>query len=454
MFLLHNKKKSFTLVLFLILLLFLTTACSRNVNKPVTALPWDIPEGELRPQVWGQFFPHQYSSYQKNSEVIDEDKTNYGSSERKSHIARFPWKQTIWDGYGFAKDYNEERGHTWAVIDLMSTQRVNEHTAGSCLTCKTPNVPVLYEKLGDDYYATPLSEHLKDPNSMIPISCANCHDNDTMELKIVQPPLRDALEKLGQDPDKLSHQEKRTMVCAQCHVEYYFDNENKNKVTFPWTKGFEPADIEEYYEEFNFVDWKHEKTGQGMLKTQHPEFETFNDSAHFQAGVSCADCHMPYMKAGNEKYSSHWWTSPLKTVEQSCGTCHKDGGETRRSRVKYIQDKVADQLHKAGRISEELILSIEAAQKIGDIDQDKLEEAKKLSRRSVWYWDFVAAENSMGFHNPEKALHSLADSIDYARQGLTLVREAVAQVGGTITIVPATTETATPTREVTVKPEV
>lgn len=445
------KVISLSLIALCFVLIF---GCSRNVNQPVASLSWNIPEGELDSSEWGKYFPHQYSSYKKNLEVTDEDKANYGSSERKSHLAHYPWKQTIWAGYGFSKDYNEDRGHVWSVTDLISTQRVNEDTPGSCLTCKTPNVPVLYEKMGDDYYATPLSEHLEDPNSMAPIGCANCHDNETMELKIVQPPLRDALKKLGKDPDNLSHQEKRTLVCAQCHVEYYFDKDNKKRVTFPWTEGFEPADIERYYDKFQFVDWSHAKTDQGMLKTQHPEFETFQDSAHEEAGVSCADCHMPYMKAGNEKYSSHWWTSPLKTAEQSCGTCHKDGAESRRERVKYIQDKVADQLHKAGRLSEELILSIEAAEKIAGIDTVKLEEAKKFSRRAVWYWDFVAAENSMGFHNPEKALHSLADSIDYSRQGISLVKEAVAKVGGSVSIQPAKGEDANPTREITQKPKI
>lgn len=438
--------KIFALVLICVFALS-AIGCSRNVNQPVTALKWNIPANELDSKEWGKFFPNQYSSYKLNAEVIDEEKTTYGSSARESHIAKYPWKQTIWAGYGFSKDYNEDRGHVFSVIDLTNTQRVNEKTPGSCLTCKTPNVPILYDKLGDDYYATPLSEHLKDPNSMLSIGCANCHDNETMELKIVQPPLRDALKKLGKDPDNLSHQEKRTLVCAQCHVEYYFDGEKK-KVTFPWTEGFEPENIETYYENIQFTDWKHAKTGQGMLKTQHPEYETFQDSAHQQAGVSCSDCHMPYMKAGNEKYSSHWWTSPLKTAEQSCGICHNDGAEARTERVKYIQDKVANQLHKAGRLSEELILSVEAAQKIEGIDNAKLEDAMKFSRRAVWYWDYVAAENSMGFHNPEKALHSLADSIDYSRQGLALVKEAVALVGGKIEITPAKGENANPTRDV------
>ena len=31
-------------------------------------------------------------------------------------------------------------------------------------------------------------------------------------------------------------------------------------------------------------------------------------------------------------------------------------------------------------------------------------------------WDFVASENSTGFHSPQEAARILANSIDYARQ--------------------------------------
>lgn len=31
-----------------------------------------------------------------------------------------------------------------------------------------------------------------------------------------------------------------------------------------------------------------------------------------------------------------------------------------------------------------------------------------------WYWDYVASANSMGFHNPELAMRSLAKAIDLA----------------------------------------
>ena len=53
-----------------------------------------------------------------------------------------------------------------------------------------------------------------------------------------------------------------------------------------------------------------------MIKIQHPEYETWIDGPHGSAGVTCADCHMPYIRGENgQKMSSHYWTSPLKDPE-------------------------------------------------------------------------------------------------------------------------------------------
>lgn len=32
------------------------------------------------------------------------------------------------------------------------------------------------------------------------------------------------------------------------------------------------------------------------VKTQHPEFELYNQGIHARSGVACADCHMPFMR--------------------------------------------------------------------------------------------------------------------------------------------------------------
>ena len=46
----------------------------------------------------------------------------------------------------------------------------------------------------------------------------------------------------------------------------------------------------------------------------------------------------------------------------------------------------------------------------------RLEELGELQRAAQWRLDFVAAENSMGFHAPREMARILGESIDLSRQ--------------------------------------
>ncbi len=48
---------------------------------------------------------------------------------------------------------------------------------------------------------------------------------------------------------------------------------------------------------------------------------------------------------------------------------------------------------------------------------DDLKAALELQRKAQWRLDFIAAENSMGFHAPQEAARVLGEAADYARQG-------------------------------------
>jgi len=63
--------------------------------------------------------------------------------------------------------------------------------------------------------------------------------------------------------------------------------------------------------------------------------------------------------------------------------------------------------------------------KAAKADKAEIEKARELVRKAQWYWDFIAAENSMGFHNPEEALRILAVATDFARQAQIKAIEAV-----------------------------
>jgi nitrite reductase (cytochrome c-552) len=152
-----------------------------------------------------------------------------------------------------------------------------------------------------------------------------------------------------------------------------------------------------------------------MLKVQHPEFETWSGGLHARSGVACADCHMPYVREGAVKISDHWLRSPLENVQQACQTCHKQDEQALKDRITIIQNNTAELLRKAEGAIVEAIDAINSAKASG-ATEEQLKEALQLQRKATFYWDFVAAENSTGFHSPQEAARSLANAIDFARQ--------------------------------------
>ena len=369
---------------------------------------------EPDPQKWEVNFPHQFDSWLRTQEMA---RTPYGGSEPVQKLDADPRLRTLFAGNAFATDYKEDRGHYWALTDVMQTGR--NPTAGACMSCKSADNPRLWAELTPArFYAAPFSE-LKALVEQ-PVACANCHEPSTMKLIVTNPALREALAAQGKDPDKLSRQEMRSVVCANCHVEYYFKGDGKY-LTFPWSKGTRIEEIEQYYEDFKvngqpFKDWTHAISGAPMLKMQHPEYELFSaESTHYKAGVACADCHMPYQREGAVKYSSHFVASPLKYAEQACGVCHTDVSYVV-ERVAKIQKQVNDTMSRSEDALVAAIQAITDTAKLPAFDAGALDEARLLHRKAQLRWDFIAAENSMGFHNPEEALRILADAIDYARQ--------------------------------------
>lgn len=370
---------------------------------------------------WGKNFPNQYTTFLKTQDnKID---TTYGGSSAFSHLENDPRQVILFAGYGFSKDYNDDRGHMWSLNDVRETKRVNETTPGTCYSCKSSNNPVLWKEMGmAEYDKTPFSQlgnHITEP-----IGCANCHETGTMRLIVTNPALEEALQRQGKDWQTFTRQEMRSLVCANCHVEYYFAGEGKY-LTFPWDNGVRVDDMIEYYEEIGFKDWSYPETESPMLKAQHPEYEFFTaNSTHYLAGVSCADCHMPYVRDGAAKYSTHDVKSPLLNTAAACGQCHTNVDYVV-GRVTEIQDQVFNTKIATEDAIVDAINAIKAANANPKADKTLLDEARKLHRISQFMWDFVSAENSMGFHNPEEALRILAKSTDLARQAQMKAAQSV-----------------------------
>jgi nitrite reductase (cytochrome c-552) len=136
----------------------------------------------------------------------------------------------------------------------------------------------------------------------------------------------------------------------------------------------------------------------------------WNQGIHSRSGVACADCHMPYQRVGALKVSDHHVQSPLLNVNRACQTCHVAGRAGARRQIRIQLCPHATQRRRRGR-------SVDTTSAPRPpCDATRLEPALKFQRRR-WRLDFIAAENSMGFHAPQEAGRILGEAIDYARQG-------------------------------------
>lgn len=371
-----------------------------------------VSDTELDPAIWGKNFPREYESFMRTKD--DTVTTSYGGSVPYDKLERYPVLKRLWAGYPFSVDYNEERGHCYALIDQKETQRiVVKEQPGACANCHAAEAPQLIAQMGwENFNRTPYNQ-LKD-QLHLGTSCADCHDPRTMDLRITRPAFVNAMQARGIDLSQATRQEMRTYVCAQCHVEYYFKGENK-VLTFPWSKGLTVDDIEKHYDEYGFADWEHKETRAPMIKIQHPEYEMYSSGIHARSGVACADCHMPYVRDGAVKVSDHWLRSPLTDVNRACGACHRQDEQELKDRVAIIQDKTAGLLRSAEAALTDAIDAIVAAEVAG-VGAESLNEARQLHRRAQMRWDFVFSENSTGFHSSQEAARVLADSVNLARQ--------------------------------------
>ena len=231
-----------------------------------------------------------------------------------------------------------------------------------------------------------------------PIGCPDCHDPQTAVLRLTRPGLTPA-----------STQEMRTLVCAQCHREYYLAPGTQ----FP--KGRTVEEIEAYYAAIGFRDWEHAETGAAVLLPQHPQFELHSQGVHARSGVACADCHMPFQRQGALRITAHNARSPLLDIERACLPCHRFPPEEMKERVKTIQQRTDALLARA----EDALVAL-----IDDIHSARTVPASVLAlqTKAQWRVTFVAADKSKGFHAPQEAARILAEAIDYARQGQLRLR--------------------------------
>lgn len=451
----------------------------------------EVNEVSTDPKPWGVNFPLQYESYLRTA---DTERTEYGGSNAlpPSKLETDPWLKRLFAGYAFSIDYREARGHAYMLGDQEVTKRVTDvQQAGACLHCHASIVPMYRrvgleslgevateEKLGESFNQTAVMEGFravsqmkfeevhaeleKTPDGVVkaeagdphlgdahPVSCIDCHDPETMAIRVTRPGFILGIDKLAKSDDPVPHlpsiqkwrdagskgnydpnvdatrQELRSYVCGQCHVEYYCAN--KMTLTFPWSNGLKMEDLEKEWDETvfpdaedgtkggEFFDYVHKETGTKVFKAQHPEFELWSQGIHARAGVSCSDCHMPYEKQGATKVSSHWVRSPMLNINRACQTCHNVPEQELQARVDIIQGRTRSLMDRAAVAMTDMLDAIIEAQEAGATEEE-LAAIRKLQRKAMWRLDYISSENSKGFHADQEAARVLAESADYSRQ--------------------------------------
>ena len=367
--------------------------------------------------------------------------------------------------------YIDKTGKTWDIItdtgkDLPQTAKAANTV---CLTCKTSDHVLKWPYRGD---ANPNSPLKRAPNPAAiemakniqnPMGCIHCHDPHAAKPRVIRDALIEAVVDRGEGTypyDQKKSQEitlkkimfKRdgkdfraigllnkpdsNLLCAQCHVEYNcnpgIDTKTGGATTmddrranyYSWVNVF---DLQKRYESINFKDFKHAVTGAALTKIQHPEVETLWGSKHERAGVECKDCHMPKVKKKGKAFTFHGQRSARYMLKDTCVRCHPSWTvEQAEYEVDGVQNYIRGKMRKAEFWLGELINTFTRAKDLG-VGEEVLKEARSEHDRAHILWEWWTAENSDGFHNPEQARQSLAESINASQKGIEILNKAINQ---------------------------
>ena len=348
--------------------------------------------------------------------ILDSYNATAENSYAVPYLETDPYLVNLYEGFGFAKQYDSARGHAYSLEDLANTAR--PHPLANCLTCKTADFTKLVQEQGVSAYSLDFDEVMASMNESI--GCYSCHADktDTGELVVTHDYFTDKLDMSGIDAATLS--------CGQCHIEYYFDPATK-ATTIPYTNAAEmtPEAMLAYYDAMDFADWTQPSTGAKLLKAQHPEMETYlNGSIHANFGMSCASCHMEKVTENGVSYTSHNLVSPLESqaILDTCAACHKDVDMA--EKVHAIQDQVTAREKEVGNNLSAFKDQLAQAVASGEYTEEELDAIRVLYRHAQWFFDYQYVENSEGAHNSKLANSCLDQAAAKIEEGMQLFHTA------------------------------
>jgi nitrite reductase (cytochrome c-552) len=135
------------------------------------------------------------------------------------------------------------------------------------------------------------------------------------------------------------------------------------------------------------------------------QYDGWQKASHHGA-ATCVDCHLPH-------------SFLAKYLAKASNGWHHSKGFTLQDFEEPIRIKPGNSailLERGGQALVGLLDAVAAAKARG-ATAEQLAPALALQRKAQWRLDFIAAENSMGFHAPQEAARVLGEAIDHARQG-------------------------------------
>ena len=421
----------------LIAIAFMLFMTNSIMQRKVEAVQIQTPkvsmkENESNNWKFKEAYPHEFHSWLK---------TKDNKPAKTDVLADNPAVMVIFGDSGMSKSREGTTGHYYGLIGLYEPLRSGLKGASTptCVACHSSDVPRLIEQYGEDgFFAATKFNMLEETTN--PIGCANCHDTKTMGLKVTLPHAIDGIKEMGKDPNNLSQGELRNFVCVQCHSEYYskkvlVDDKNVSKLVTP-LKFFENIEkLEEFYDKKAQKDYTHNLSKTPMLRAQHSEAGMAMNGIHYQRGVSCADCHMPYIKEGGVKYTSHDSKSPVSRIDKTCQNCHRESEQTLMNDItnrKSIYQANVASLEKTLADTHLLVKkALDAGAKV-----EELTSIHEHLRTSQWRWDYVASARGSFFHAPIESMRLVATGLDHAHKAKEETILLLAKMGITDLSVP------------------
>ena len=288
-----------TMVIIFLLGLLASSIMERRTEAVFVYTPQvELSDWEPRNEVWGENYPKEFQSYYQTEDTTF--KSKYNGNAMIDMLEVDPRLVVLWAGYGFSKDYNQGRGHYYAITDIHNTLRTGAPTGKddgpmptTCWTCKGPDIPRIMHDLMDKMGANEgVAEFYRGKwarwgeEIVNPIGCADCHMPYKSEGGVkytdhkIQSPLnnvanscqvchRDETEKLianvYERPDRIiENRDKLEELIVRAHVEE----------KFAWDKGATQEQMKYILMDIRHAQWRWDYAAASHGGSFHSPVET------------------------------------------------------------------------------------------------------------------------------------------------------------------------------------